>query len=88
MPTILSFIAHSPWAMGMAAGQDEYTLEERKILASLRKSTGRTCRHCEWYSERGSHRGCFPDGKYRKFLSASEFEAGCGSFKAKRDTAD
>jgi len=80
---ILSFIAHLLWVMDMTVGQDDYTLEERKILASLRKSTGRTCMRCEWYSERGSHRGCFPDGKYRKFLSASEFEAGCDSFKAK-----
>ena len=63
--------------------EDDYTPEERQVLASLRRSSGRTCRNCEWLSVRGSHRGCFPEGKYRKFLSASEYEAGCSMFKAK-----
>ncbi len=88
MRNVLSVIVDSVWATHMAAERDEYTLEERKVLASLRKSSGRTCRNCEWYSQRGANRGCFPDGKYRKFLSASEFEAGCDSFKARSDTSD
>ncbi|HIH01272.1 TPA: hypothetical protein HA259_04225 [Thermoplasmata archaeon] len=56
---------------------DDFTEEERIILASLRKKTGRTCVSCRWFVEKGQHRGCYPDGKYRKFLSKSEFESGC-----------
>ena len=63
--------------------EDGYTPEEREMLARLRRSSGRTCKNCSWFSQRGSHRGCFPNGRYRKFLSASEFEAGCDSFQRK-----
>ena len=62
---------------------DDYTEEERKVLASIRKSSGRTCVNCEWHNQRGNHHGCYPEGRYRKFLSASEFEAGCDSFRPK-----
>jgi hypothetical protein len=64
--------------------KDDYTLEEREILASLRKKSGRTCVNCAWYMEKGQHRGCYPDGKWRKFLSKSEFEAGCDSYSPGR----
>ncbi|UCE91845.1 MAG: hypothetical protein JSV90_01455 [Methanobacteriota archaeon] len=66
--------------MSEGPADPEYTPEERKVLASLRKESGRTCSHCRWYSDRGRHRGCFPNGKYRKFLSESEFDAGCELF--------
>jgi len=66
------------------AGQrnDDYTAEERLILASLRRGSGRTCASCRWFVEKGKHRGCYPEGKYRKFLSRSEFEAGCDMYSA------
>lgn len=57
-----------------------YTEEEMLVLGSLRRSSGRTCRNCAWYKARGTHRGCFPDGKYRKWLSPEEFESGCDIF--------
>ncbi|MCX6658538.1 MAG: hypothetical protein NTY62_07655 [Euryarchaeota archaeon] len=57
-----------------------YTAEEMLVLGSLRISSGRTCRNCAWYRARGTHRGCFPDGKYRKWLSPEEFESGCDMF--------
>jgi hypothetical protein len=63
----------------------DYTLEERMILASLRKTSGRTCASCRWLVEKGQHRGCYPEGKYRKFLSRSEFEAGCDSYAVPDD---
>ncbi len=63
----------------------EYTLEEREILASLRRKSGRTCIKCVWYTKKGQHRGCYPNGKWRKFLSRSEFEAGCDSFSATKE---
>jgi len=63
------------------AGPDEYTREERIVLASLRRRSGRTCRSCEWYEARGRQRGCFPKGKYRKWLSPEEYESGCDSFE-------
>ena len=66
---------------GRQRGEFDYTPEERQMLASLRRSSGRTCRDCQWYSERGRHKGCFPHGKYRKFLSKSEYESGCDLFK-------
>lgn len=71
---------------GKAREDFEYTLEERKILASLRKSSGRTCGSCRWYSERGKHKGCFPHGKYRKFLSKAEFDAGCDLFETEGES--
>lgn len=71
---------------GRKRGGHDYTPEERQVLASLRKSSGRTCHQCEWYSDRGKHRGCFPNGKYRKFLSQSEFDAGCERFLAKESS--
>ena len=71
---------------GGTGGSFEYTLEERKVLASLRKASGRTCSECQWYSVRGKHKGCFPQGKYRKFLSQSEFESGCDLFRAKNES--
>lgn len=64
----------------MAPGGDdefEYTSEERAVLASLRRSSGRTCADCKWLETRGKHKGCFPGGRYRKFLSKKEFESGC-----------
>jgi hypothetical protein len=57
-----------------------YTPEEMIVLGSLRRSSGRTCRNCKWFMARGNHRGCFPDGKYRKWLSPEEFESGCDIF--------
>jgi len=63
------------------ASETEYTNEEMILLAQLRRSSGRVCRNCQWYSDRGKHKGCFPDGKYRKWLSPEEFEAGCDAFK-------
>jgi len=67
-----------PKADGARAG--EYTAEEMIVLAALRGRSGRTCANCAWYSRRGTQKGCFPDGKYRKFLSAREFESGCDLF--------
>lgn len=62
-------------------GRDQdYTRDEQRFLAGLRKSSGRTCRRCKWLSMRGQQRGCFPEGKYRKFLSADEYESGCELF--------
>lgn len=58
----------------------EYTAEEMLVLASLRKSSGRTCRKCRWYVARGAQRGCYPNGKYRKWLSQAEFDSGCDAF--------
>ena len=60
--------------------QDDFTEDERRFLAGLRRTTGRTCRRCKWLSMRGQQRGCFPEGKYRKFLSAAEYESGCDMF--------
>lgn len=65
---------------GTAAGAGEYTAEELMVLASLRRRSGRTCARCRWYQRRGRHNGCFPEGTYRKFLSAREFESGCDMF--------
>jgi len=59
---------------------DGYTQDELIVLAGLRRSTGRTCRRCRWLSMRGQQRGCFPEGKYRKFLSSREYESGCELF--------
>ncbi|MBN1677960.1 MAG: hypothetical protein JW880_05415 [Candidatus Thermoplasmatota archaeon] len=66
------------------AGRDDYTREELVVLASLRRVSGRTCRNCRWYVAKGDHRGCFPDGKYRKWLSAEEFSSGCERFSPAR----
>lgn len=63
----------------------EYTLQEREILTSLRRKSGRTCIKCIWYKKKGQHRGCYPDGKWRKFLSKSEFEAGCDSYSSGKE---
>lgn len=60
---------------------DEYTREEREVLAALRRSSGRTCARCSWYEARGRQRGCFPEGKYRKWLSPEEYASGCSMFK-------
>jgi hypothetical protein len=57
-----------------------YTREELLVLASLRSTTGRTCRNCVWFVARGKHRGCFPAGRYRKWLSPEEFDSGCDMF--------
>ena len=62
------------------SSSDDFTEEERIILASLRKKTGRTCVNCKWLVKKGQHRGCYPEGKYRKFLSKSEFESGCDGY--------
>lgn len=58
----------------------DYTPEEMLVLASIRKSTGRTCRRCKWYVAKGSQKGCYPNGKYRKWLSQIEYESGCDLF--------
>lgn len=50
------------------------------MLASLRRGSGRTCRNCRWYMPKGKHRGCYPEGRYRKWLSPEEFESGCERF--------
>lgn len=63
----------------------EYTLQEREILRSFRSKSGRTCIKCIWYTKKGQHRGCYPDGKWRKFLSKSEFEAGCDSYSSGKE---
>ncbi len=63
-----------------AADAGEYTAEERQVLASVRRRSGRTCASCRWLQRRGKHNGCFPDGRYRKFLSSREFESGCDLF--------
>jgi hypothetical protein len=60
----------------------EYTKEELEVLAKVRRDSGRTCSRCAWYRQSGGHRGCFPGGKYRKWLSGKEFEAGCEFFEA------
>lgn len=57
------------------------------MLALLRKSSKRTCRYCEFYIQKGSQRGCFPNGNYRKWLSQEEFESGCDRFAAKGNSA-
>ena len=58
----------------------EYTRDELLVLAGLRRSSGRTCRNCAWFAMRGKHRGCFPQGKYRKWLSPEEYSSGCTLF--------
>jgi len=60
----------------------EYTPEELVVLASIRRCAGRTCRSCAWYVAKGGHKGCWPNGKYRKWLSQKEFESGCEIFSA------
>lgn len=61
-------------------GEEGYTKDEQRFLAGLRRSSGRTCKRCKWLSMRGQQRGCFPEGNYRKFLSADEYESGCELF--------
>ena len=69
---------------GADRGRDQpYTEDELRFLADLRRTSGRTCRRCRWLSMRGQQRGCFPEGKYRKFLSTREYESGCDSFAPK-----
>ncbi len=58
----------------------EYTAEELVVLASIGKSSGRTCRRCNWHVDKGGLKGCYPNGKYRKWLSQIEFESGCDIF--------
>ncbi len=60
----------------------EYTREELIVLAGLRRRSGRTCRGCKWFRPNGKQRGCFPEDRYRKWLSEAEFEAGCELFSA------
>jgi len=62
-----------------------YTPEELLVLASLRRGSGRTCRNCRWYRPKGKHRGCFPEGSYRKWLSPEEFESGCDGFSPTKE---
>ena len=64
-------------AEGRPPEEGDYTREERLLLAPRRRETGRTCRSCRWLSMRGQQRGCFPGGKYRKFLSSEEYDSGC-----------
>ncbi len=68
--------------MGEPRRRDDqsYTDDELRFLAGLRKTQGRTCRKCQWLTMRGQQRGCFPEGKYRKFLSGTEYESGCDMF--------
>ncbi|OGS43683.1 MAG: hypothetical protein A3K76_04525 [Euryarchaeota archaeon RBG_13_57_23] len=63
----------------------EYTAEELIVLASIRRSSGRTCRKCKWLVAKGGHKGCYPSGKYRKWLSQIEFESGCDMFLPESD---
>ncbi len=58
----------------------EYTREEKQVLASLRRDSRRTCRFCVSYVQKGGQRGCFPEGKYRKWLSPEEYSFGCDAF--------
>ena len=75
--------AADTFPMRQAGGaHPEYTREELEVLARVRKDSGRTCPRCAWYRKSGSHRGCFPHGRYRKWLSEKEFEAGCDLFEA------
>lgn len=60
--------------------EEGYTREEMLVLSSLRRSSGRTCRSCKWCSAKGQQRGCFPEGKYRKWLSPEEYSSGCDRF--------
>lgn len=71
------------------SGREEqaYTEDERRFLSMLRRGSGRTCRRCRWLSMRGQQRGCFPEGKYRKFLSKTEYESGCDLFEARDEQA-
>jgi hypothetical protein len=64
---------------------ERYTREEMILLASIRRRSGRTCRNCRWYSARGKQRGCFPEGKYRKWLGPEEYESGCDAFSDSRE---
>lgn len=68
-------------------GRGSYTDDEVRFLATLRRRSERTCRHCRWLSMRGQQRGCFPQGKYRKFLSKTEYESGCDMFVPRDDGA-
>jgi hypothetical protein len=63
----------------------EYTREERIVLAGMRRRSGRTCRFCAWYVPKGAQRGCYPEGKYRKWLSAEECESGCDRFSPRAE---
>lgn len=65
----------------------DYTREEMLVLASLRRGSGRTCKSCAWFVSRGRHMGCFPEGRYRKWLSPEEYESGCDSFRENADGA-
>lgn len=55
----------------------DYTPEELQVLAALRRASGRTCASCAWLRRSGKQLGCYPQGKYRKWLSSVEFDAGC-----------
>lgn len=70
--------------MAKDSSDQAYTRDEMLVLANLRRSSGRTCRNCEWYSAKGAHRGCFPEGKYRKWLGPEEYSSGCDRFKDAR----
>lgn len=63
--------------------EDDYTPEEMIVLAKARRDSGRTCRCCAWYVARGTQKGCFPDGKYRKWLGPEEFDSGCYRFQGR-----
>jgi hypothetical protein len=65
--------------------EQQYTEDELRFLATLRQTSGRTCRSCRWLSMRGQQRGCFPEGKYRKFLSGREYESGCDMFSPREE---
>jgi hypothetical protein len=67
------------------SSEDEYTREERIVLAGIRRGSGRTCCNCAWFVSKGRQRGCFPGQKYRKWLSFEEFGSGCEMFQPKSD---
>lgn len=75
----------TPFMAPSGHGDDRtYTEDELRFLAALRASSGRTCRRCKWLSMRGQQRGCFPGGKYRKFLSDAEYGSGCEQFEPRQ----
>jgi hypothetical protein len=67
------------------AADEDYTREERIVLAGIRRGSGRTCVNCAWFVPKGRQRGCFPGQKYRKWLSYEEYGSGCELFRPKED---
>ena len=65
--------------------EDGYTREELIVLAGIRRGSGRTCGNCAWFVSKGRQKGCYPDGRYRKWLSVQEFDSGCELFLPKSE---